>query len=99
MGVRSELEAAITSLIAEEKAYNVEAVCVSFGLDPANGDDPNRSKAKYVERRIKALDTAGMLALGERVLPDYSDRAGFEGQHHALRVYWPSVNRTLGLAV
>jgi very-short-patch-repair endonuclease len=85
VGIRDQLVDRIADLISGEKSYNVAAVCVRYGLAEQADDDPNRSKAKYVEQRLKGLSVDELVTLGRKLHVDYGDRAGFECASARLR--------------
>ena len=75
--VRAEnLRLAIAGALAESvKAYDLEQVCVSFGLDPAGGDDPFFSKRVYVKKRLIGKSVSDLMSLAHQVIEEYGDVA------------------------
>lgn len=79
MHLRNDLEEKFCELLAQEKCYQVEAICNGYGLPSGEeGDDPCKSKRKYVERRLRGWSMSALIEAGARAIKEYSTRVGFE---------------------
>ncbi|MCB9230024.1 MAG: hypothetical protein H6581_00025 [Bacteroidia bacterium] len=56
-----------------EKAYDLSKVCIKYGLDGEGGDDPFKSKFKYVRSRLVGKDEDFILSLAKKLATDYQD--------------------------
>ena len=57
----------IAAVISDEKAYNVPAVCVRYGLADGGTDEAFSSKYKYVMSRAQQLTADKLLEVAERL--------------------------------
>ena len=60
----------VASAIAEEKSYNVPAICRRYGLADGTQDEAFKSKLKYVSSRMKQLSPGRVLELAKAVQED-----------------------------
>ena len=60
----------VASAIAQEKSYNVPAVCRRYGLTDGTDDEAFKSKFKYVSSRMKQLSPGRALELAKAVQDD-----------------------------
>lgn len=63
-----QLRHAIASAVANEKAYDVPAVCTRIGLESGTEQEAFSSKYRYVSTRLKALPANAILGVGERLI-------------------------------
>ncbi|MDR4927233.1 hypothetical protein [Peribacillus simplex] len=71
----NELIDAITSVLTDEKAYNLPNVCVSYGLENGEESEASMSKRIYVQQRLKGKDRLFLLDLAKRIIKDYGSKA------------------------
>lgn len=71
----NELINAITSILIDEKAYDLPNVCSKYGLDYGDESEAFNSKRVYVQRRLKGKDQIFLLDLAKRVIDDYGSNA------------------------
>lgn len=66
---------AVATVLERVSANELAEECVRFGLEPSSGgiDDPWHGKWRYVERRLRHLDLADLLALARKVTEIYED--------------------------
>src|SRR5262249_13176402 len=63
----------VASVIAEEKSYDVPAVCRRYGLADGSGEEAFQSKFRYVQRRLQELATPQVVDIARRLHVDVSD--------------------------
>ena len=71
----ADLRQALASAIADEKSYNVPALCVRLGLTPGEVEDAHRSKFRYAQQRLIGEPAATVLNAAREFLPERSDYA------------------------
>jgi len=71
----NELINAITSILIDEKAYDLPNVCSKYGLDYGDELEAYNSKRVYVQRRLKGKEQIFLLDLAKRVIDDYGSNA------------------------
>lgn len=63
---------AVAGALAQAPAYEVAEECLRFGLAPLKeGEDPWKSKIRYVERKLRELSLEQLITLGHRVNEEY----------------------------
>lgn len=65
------LRSLVTSVIADEKSYNVPSLCVRLGLADGTPEDAHRSRFRYAQQRVMALDAAAVLAAARALLLEH----------------------------
>lgn len=68
-----DLRDAIASVIANEKAYNVPALCVRLGLDDGEEAEAMRSKVRYASARLAALAGDRLVKVAHTLLAESED--------------------------
>lgn len=63
----------MASAIADEKSYNVPALCVRLGLAPGEVEDAHRSKFRYAQQRLIGEPSAKVLSAAREFLSERSD--------------------------
>ena len=66
----SQLREAIASVIANEKAYDVPALCVRLGLEPGEEAEAMRSKARYATSRLAAVPMTRLVEIARTLLAE-----------------------------
>ena len=70
----SDLQHAIAEVIARnEAAYDVDSICVFFGLEPKMYDDPWDGKHRYVMSRLKTKSLDFLIDVASKVQERYQD--------------------------
>jgi len=71
----ANLQQCLASSIADEKSYNVPALCVRLGLQPGETEEAHRSKFRYAQRRLIGEPTDVVLNAARKLL---SEQDNFE---------------------
>lgn len=71
----AELRQSLASAIADEKSYNVPALCVRLGLATGEVEDAHRSKFRYAQQRLISESAATVLMAARELLYERSDYA------------------------
>ena len=66
-----ELREAIADALAEEKSYNLPAICTALELEPGTEEEAYSSKRSYVRNRIITKSLSDLVDLGEKLLERY----------------------------
>lgn len=66
-----ELREAIAEALAEEKSYNLPAICTALELEPGTVEEAHSSKRSYVRNRIITENLSDLVDLGEKLLERY----------------------------
>lgn len=69
-----EVEVMIVEILAQEKAYNVPAVCEKYSLEYGTEEEAFSSKRVYIRKRLKGKSNVFMLDLATRVAKDYNSK-------------------------
>ncbi len=71
----ADLRQSLASAIADEKSYNVPALCVRLGLAPGEVEDAHRSKFRYALQRLIGEPAAIVLTAAHDFLSERKDYA------------------------
>ncbi len=71
----ADLRQCLASAIADEKSYNVPALCVRLGLQPGKVEDAHRSKFRYAQQRLMGEPAAVVLRAARELLAEQSHYA------------------------
>ena len=69
-GMVRDLRQQIAETIAEEKAYDVPALCVRLGLETGTGEEAYRSKYNYARQRLAGLAAPALLPIARALLAE-----------------------------
>ncbi len=87
----ADLRQALASAIADEKSYNVPALCVRLGLEPGEVEDAHRSKFRYAQQRLMSEPVPVVLRAAKALLS--------EQNHYLLSEAVAKVDELAGAAV
>ena len=73
VGMVRELRQVVASAISDAKSYEVPALCTRLGLANGAAEEAHRSKYKYAQERLAAIDGQGVLTIARALLLE-SDR-------------------------
>lgn len=71
----AELRQALASAIADEKSYNVPALCIRLGLTSGEVEDAHRSKFRYAQQRLIGESAVTVLKAAREFLSERNDYA------------------------
>lgn len=71
----ADLRQSLASAIADEKSYNVPALCVRLGLATGEVEEAHRSKFRYAQQRLFGESAATVLMAAREFLSERSDYA------------------------
>jgi hypothetical protein len=71
----ADLRQCLASAIADEKSYNVPALCVRLGLQPGEVEDAHRSKFRYAQQRLMGEPAAAVIKAARDLLSEQSHDA------------------------
>lgn len=74
-GVAKELRHRMASIISDEKAYDVPAVCRRLGLADGSKEEAYGSKYKYAHHRLSEVPAADLMAIARSLVAESSDFA------------------------
>lgn len=66
----AEVRQHLASAIADEKSYNVPALCVRLGLQDGTIDDAHRSKSRYAQQRLMGEPAEAVLRAARDLLSE-----------------------------
>ena len=68
----ADVRQTLASAIADEKSYNVPALCVRLGLQPGEADEAHRSKFRYAQQRLMTEPAATVVKAARELLTERS---------------------------
>lgn len=80
-----ELREAIAEALAEEKAYNLPAICTALGLELGTEEEAYSSKRSYVRNRIITKNLSELVDLGEKLLERYPNVEDLSNMVHLFK--------------
>lgn len=64
----------IALVLSNEKAYDLPAVCVKYGLEYGEESEAFQSKRIYVTKRLKSRDQVFLIDMAKRIAKDYQSK-------------------------
>ena len=82
-----ELRTAIAEVLAQEKSYDLPAICISLGLDQGTAEEANSSKRTYVRSRINTKSISELVELGEKLLEQYPQSEALDALDNKIHIF------------